>query len=345
MTYLIIYRGFSHQVSVQVFLHSGVYTFKPSLSCRVLHPCGMNRFYYFFQEKMWKTSHIIILYKKAISKNTTIKRLLLRFCSDQIAESLLTQPLLNMQGIQIHDLLTYLKTHTLIIRSGMRQKAYFLFLLLLAFSCNEEEAIMPNSPAMLHKTGLKQTSNLRVFSSNGEIKTRAILNRFEGFDSLYFNYNDRTLGNYNSIDSLQFMTQGNARLFVYFQWIEYSLSEQENSLVMTRTLQEKVCCYTQVYTQSVEYYLGKIKSDIAYEYIYSSTGGNYLFGYTGRQRSVLQKVGDQWGLPIINYSIHQDKTGYSFNGWRNNVLQADFYKHIVAGDTVAIRESVILFDN
>src|SRR6187399_1251915 len=63
----------------------------------------------------------------------------------------------------------------------------FLFVLIFSCSCEDDEVDLMTYPSFYHKDGLVSSGNMRVFTSQGEIKDLSIINRLAGYDTMYFN--------------------------------------------------------------------------------------------------------------------------------------------------------------
>jgi len=222
---------------------------------------------------------------------------------------------------------------------------YFsLFLLVLVLSCEEnDEPGLLTYPAEYHKTGVEPVGNLRVFSSKGEIKNSSIISRFSQYDTSYFNSYADYLGNdFGVMDTVYFFTREHAMLLYEYAYHDCSLSMEGNLLVLTESDVSSHCCtYREVFTRTLAYYLAKVKPEVNSEYIYSSVGGNYNFGFSGRRKYVLQESQGKLVAPMIIYNRHSA----NFESWFvNSLLQTDFFSGIATGDTVALMEYQILFE-
>jgi len=100
--------------------------------------------------------------------------------------------------------------------------------------------------------------------------------------------------------------------------------------------------YNEQFTHSITYNIRQVKPEVYSEYLVSSTRGDYIFGYTGKEKYVLQESNGQLVAPEILFMQHHLLVYY--NGRANNILQNDFYKNIPTGDTVSIQGYLLLYE-
>jgi hypothetical protein len=87
--------------------------------------------------------------------------------------------------------------------------------------------------------------------------------------------------------------------------------------------------------------MASVKPQVHSEFIYTSTGGNYHFGYNGQRKFVVKESQGQLVAPLILYTLHSGKFD---SGFVNGELQPGFYSNLAAGDTIALMEFMIYFE-
>jgi len=218
---------------------------------------------------------------------------------------------------------------------------FFLFALI--FSCEEEEVSLLTYPSVYHKSELESTGKLRVFSLAGEINNNSVINRFIQNDTSFYNYYFYYINNEHGImDTVYFVDRQHARLSHQYTNMDCMPAMGRRNLILTQTDTASICCtYGEVFTRSFSYYLVRVKPEVHSEFIYSSTRGDYYFGFWGQRKYVFNESHGQLVAPMILYIKHS--VNY-YSGFENNFLQPDFYSNLAVGDTVTLMESVILLE-
>jgi hypothetical protein len=228
-----------------------------------------------------------------------------------------------------------------------RLKFLFLFIAgVYIFSCGEDDLDPITYPSLYHKSGTEVVGSLRLFSSQGEIKNQLITSTYMQRDTPSFNNFIRFVRSYEGImDSVQVFDPQHARLNHEWKQTDCSLSTEGDLLVLTKREVSPECCFPDdTYTKSLPYYLSRVKPEVHSEFIDSSTGGNYYFGYRGKKKFVLKRVpGGKLVAPVMWYTRHSTNT-YYYSGNLNNILQNDFYRNLATGDTVTLMEFNILLE-
>lgn len=220
----------------------------------------------------------------------------------------------------------------------------FVFVVVLVFSCEKEEVSSITYPSAYHKSGLKAVGNLRVFTSAGEIKRKSIVNRFSQYDTSYLYHYARSLGNDPKVmESVNLLDNQHAILDHEGKDLNCILATESNLFILTETIASRTCCFSgDVYTRSLPYHLVMMKPEVQHEFIQSSKGGNYTFGFTGRRKYVLKESHGKLVAPLILYTLHSGKFE---NGFVNSVLHDNFYSSLAAGDTLSLMEFQVFFEN
>lgn len=98
----------------------------------------------------------------------------------------------------------------------------------------------------------------------------------------------------------------------------------------------------EVFTRKIDYTIGQVKPEVFSEYLISSTGGYYVFGYSYKPKFILNQSGSQLVAPVIQFAEHSTNT--YFGKRVNNTLQSDFYKNLPVADTLTLREYLIIYE-
>lgn len=222
----------------------------------------------------------------------------------------------------------------------------FLILLLLGlaiFSCRKNDDSSITYPSVYQKSGLKSAGDLRIFSSNGEIRDPAARSRFNLMDSANFTiYSEYIRDNQETMSSIQLQDPHHAIVNDKYIAKNCALTRERNRLILTRADTSIGYSEADEFTRSPSYYLAQIKPEVYSEYLISSTRGFYQFGYTGREKFILDRSTGKLAAPFIFFTLHRLQQEYRLNV--NNNLQEDFYKNISVGDTIALKEYLVLYE-
>jgi hypothetical protein len=220
--------------------------------------------------------------------------------------------------------------------------------LLLVFSfvisCNKDEfQLKITYPSTYYRSEVSKTGEFRLFSSQGEIKSTQIIQRFKDMDEPQFGYSEESIrNNHYFMDTIYFKDTKNVLLYHQYQLHSCTYSTQGERLILLSTDTVVSGSVGEVVTKTLEYQMGQVKPEVYSEYIQSSTRGFYIFGFTGREKFVLKETGGQLTAPLLLYSIHSAQS--TRLGFMNNELQNDFYKWLAGSDTVAIQGYQVLLE-
>jgi len=206
---------------------------------------------------------------------------------------------------------------------------FLLFLSTFIFSCKKDDFSLNIAyPSSYQKSGIRINGNLRVFSLAGEITARSVLSRFNQSDSAYFSTLANDIG-YGSgkMDSIRFLDAQHATVYNSDQPLECLMNAEGENMILSRTDTTRSGTYANELTHNIYYYIGQVKPDVYSEYLISSTRGEYIFGFTAREKFVLKKPESQLLAPLILYRLYPDGLNnyYYYRGEPNNMLQNDFY--------------------
>lgn len=210
------------------------------------------------------------------------------------------------------------------------------------FSCDNDEESLVSFPSRFYKSGVEPIGALRVFSSQGPITAKSIVERFTELDKDYLSSSVSSVINEGIMDTIDFLESQHAVLDHQYSNRHCSMDIEGGIIILSATNISRECCFADdVFTRSLPYYIGKIKPEVYSEFIISSTRGYYLFAYTGQRKFVLTTSRGRLMAPMIHYIRHSGNT--TSTGYLNNMLQSDFYKHIPPGDTLTLLESRVSF--
>ena len=215
---------------------------------------------------------------------------------------------------------------------------------ILFISCKKDEDIQFTYSSIYHKTEIKAVWGVRVFSSHGEIKDHSVIRRIVRYILPASPIEIEVVTNPGILDSVMFIDAQQAILnHGFFDW-HCVISMQSRYLLLTTNDTIQAFTSNDELSQTVGYQLGQFKPEIFLEYLVTSTGGRYLFGYKARTRYVFTQAKNKLSAPIIFYKHYRNSQFYE-GGYINNILQKDFYKNLSPGDTVALQEMAIQYEN
>ena len=230
----------------------------------------------------------------------------------------------------------------------INQFLFFPFLWIFIFSCKKDSASLNiDYPSNYHKSGIKPNGNLRVFSSTGEIRDQSVISRFNETNSSSFSAVADVIGNHpGKMDSVKFSDAQHASMNNNYIPLNCLVSQESATIILTRTDTSLGSTYLNELTHDIYYYIGQVKPDVYAEYLISSTRGDFYFGYSAREKFILNLSGSQIVAPLVQYNLYLAglNNGTYFNGYVNNNLQNDFYKNMNAGDTVTLREYLVTYE-
>jgi hypothetical protein len=190
---------------------------------------------------------------------------------------------------------------------------------------------------------MKANGELRVFSKAREITDPAIISRFNQTDSSIFAQIASYMINSRSVlDTIKFSTGKQASVIDRDISVNCTVKVQSKSLLLTAVDPEIGSTSGEVFTRKVDYNIGQVKPEVFSEYLISSTGGYYIFGYSYKPKFILKQSGSQLIAPVIQFAEHSSNT--YFGKWVNNSLQGDFYKSLLVGDTLTLRQYLIIYE-
>ena len=227
----------------------------------------------------------------------------------------------------------------------MKKIAFLVCLLLciIMYSCKKNAGsvrVAYNSDYA--KSDVIPAGDLRVFTGKGEITNASIVERFTNNDSnIYYNtaIYIKTVRGY--MDTVRFTDAERAVVGQPPLQINCQFSGNPGKIILTRTDTTSGVSIYEVLRKSYPYIMGEIKSEVYSEYLLSSTGGFYLFGYRAKEKFVYTSSNDQLAAPLLQFTVHRNQDIQNY--YINNFLQRDFFKSFLIGDTVTFRDYRILY--
>jgi len=224
-----------------------------------------------------------------------------------------------------------------------------LLLGLMIFSCTKESFTGVEYPSEYHKSGTRLNGNLRVFASNGEVRDAETITHYREHDSANLNsYFRNNLGNlYGYLDTVKFSDARNGILIQGYTPYNCLIARNGPDYTLTRTDTTLGTSFMNEISHNIEYYIVREKPAIYSESLYSSTRGVYLFNYTTTEKYIFSKTAEVLVAPVLLFNVYNNgiDAGISYFSYKNNYLQEDFFKYLNPGDTVAVSEYFITYEN
>ncbi len=214
----------------------------------------------------------------------------------------------------------------------------FLFFI---FSCKKEN-IGFDYGATYYKSSIQQFGIPRYFTSNGEITNSTVIRNYFDADTLRFRFLFENAMHQGYYDTLIISSPNEVINNTYNQRLRYAAAKDGQRLVCTL---DSILNYSgpDEYTKSPTYYLLHYKPKVYSEWLYSSVRGDYIFGYHGEGKTVLEADESRIIFPLILYQ--QRRNGqYPRSSYLNNYIAKDFVKSIMPGDTLTILEARVYYD-
>jgi len=214
--------------------------------------------------------------------------------------------------------------------------------LLLFISCNKENDFDIAYGSLYYKSEAQKLPVVHYYNQNGEISNTSIPSFWIQDDTAHSTYLLSLQLQQGRLDTIKFLSQQEAVIKTYNIETKYTTSNDGSNMILTSKDLISGYSFWDEYTKSPNYYSLKYKTEVASEWIRSSVRGDYQFGYSGRTKAVIDKSGDKLVLPFL--FIRQRRGGFSRGSYiENNLLQPDFYKNIMPGDTIVIMEAKVFY--
>jgi hypothetical protein len=216
-------------------------------------------------------------------------------------------------------------------------------LLLVAISCNKDGDSGIVTPGEYHKSSKSQAGSTRLFARSGEITSPVIISRFENLDDHWFDAMGNLLYPFEGkVDSIRVTAAKNIDVNDNWKYSSYNFADKGNNITLTAIDTTIGVSYHEVYTRTIHYHVALYKPPVFREYLVTSTGGQYGFGYVTLKQFHMEKEEGGFKLPWITGVIHY-ANGSTNSISVQNKIDVNFYKTLAAGDTVVIREYAVYY--
>jgi hypothetical protein len=193
------------------------------------------------------------------------------------------------------------------------------------------------------KSDARSTGLIRYFSSNGEINVNSIPPGWIGQDTDQLNYYLDNFRQQGYFDTLMFISDQEAIFKIYTIETKYNARKDGTKYILERSEITTQYSGHDEFTRSPHYYLLLYKPTVIDEWIYSSVRGDYVFGYRAKPIAPLAESDGKLLMPLILF--RQRRKGLPINSsYLTNQLENNFYKNIIAGDTVCLREAQAIYE-
>ncbi len=215
------------------------------------------------------------------------------------------------------------------------------------FSCKKSDELPVSTGTTYFRSSI-EPGLIRVFNSGGEITDPTIISQFASDDKYYFDY-ITIPGNNNGtglIDSIVFADPIHAVVSSNYQSFSCNVAYQFPLFIFNRMDTSYATTYEETLKNQIDYYIGKIKPQVFYENIISSTANNYVFAHTGIEKFVAIREDNHLAAPLLQFSVHSgpaSNSNFSFHRI-NNTLQPDFFLLLPAGDIIVLSEYRVLYN-
>jgi hypothetical protein len=197
--------------------------------------------------------------------------------------------------------------------------------------------------SIYHKTGVGPSTGLRLFTSKGEIKDPEILKQYNTSDNnLFLFYSGNFVQSSDFMDSIEFTDSRHARLYHNNQWIKNEVANQSTIFILSRVDTTTNSIAGDPYSESLEYAICQYKPEIFQEWLISSTRGNYVFGYTNREKYVFDLSGNFVSAYMTIYIRHQPFN--TTTEFVNNYMDEKFYQTISQNDTLSVQSYYLRYE-
>jgi hypothetical protein len=227
------------------------------------------------------------------------------------------------------------------MKTSLRRCMVIFIAIIFFSSCKKDEEFSVEPSSLYYKSSIQPVGPMKFFTGNGEIQDLSTINKYYGLDSAWFTRRSRALfPEHGAMDTVRFIDQENARMYNYYSYRDCSITKQNSDLLLTDKLTIQLFTSGDVFTNSPMYLISQYKPAVYSEFIVSSTGGNYLFGYDTRYLFVLSPVN---GTLKANWIIMTTRSANrNFNVYSiQNKPDFNFYRSMTATDTVLMQQYVI----
>jgi hypothetical protein len=227
----------------------------------------------------------------------------------------------------------------------MRTPSYNAAILLILFtiSCKKDNSSAPLEPlSVFHKNSIATASPVRVFALSGEITNTAIVNRFTNYDNSWLDdLSHQLFPEKGRMDTIRVQQGGDMAVFDNYHYQTYGVEQSGNRITLTGKDTIRAMSYYEVFTRTLPYNVALYKPPVFSETLVTSTRGLYGFEYTTLQQIHLENeqpaIRAPWILGVIHNAVGSNSLRVQ------NKLDINFYKSLAAGDTIVLREYVVVY--
>jgi hypothetical protein len=219
-----------------------------------------------------------------------------------------------------------------------------IFIAIIFFSsCKKDDEFLIEPSSLYYKSSIEMLGSMKMYTGNGEIKDPLIIYKYYGLDSAWFISRRKILfPERGRMDTIRFIDPENARIYDYYSYRDYSITKQNSDLLVTSKSNIQLLISNDVFSKSPMYWINQYKPPVYSEYISSSTGGNYVFGYDTKYLFVLSPAK---GIVKANWIIMTVRTpNNNFQVYSiQNKPDLNFYRSMAATDTVVLQQYVVSY--
>lgn len=223
-------------------------------------------------------------------------------------------------------------------------RTFILFITVMFFSsCKKENPFSIEPSSGYYKSSKEKLGVIKVFTANGEVKNPLIISRYDALDSARFrNYSNALFPFPGVVDTIRFVDQENARVSHSYTYRDVSITKQGSDLLLTGKLDLHLVNTGDQFTKTIGYSINQYKPSIYAEYLVSSTGGTYVFGYDTKELFVISAentvIKVNWIIMVARYA-----NGF-FTVYRiQNKPDFNFYKSLKSTDTITLQQYSISY--
>ena len=223
---------------------------------------------------------------------------------------------------------------------------FFATLFLTICGCKKDGQVgnvMYDSPYAVY--GSKGPEKVRVFTHSGEILAPGLLSYYtvKDIDQLK-DYVNMMVAGHQGIDTIRISANQEATTFETYSRSIYKVNKGKNRLELSTKDTLTGYSYFDQYSKTLPYLMSELKPLVFNEYLYSSVP-EYTFGYKAIEKLVVIPKNDELEIPLLTFAWYKKQGASSGNYFYNkyNLLDPQFYKTMLSGDTVVLKETTILY--
>lgn len=207
-------------------------------------------------------------------------------------------------------------------------------------SCKKDDQFSIEPSSLYYKSSIEMRGSMKMYTRDGEIKDPLILYKYYGLDSAWFTSRSQTLfPGRGRMDTVRFIDSEKARIYDY-SYRDYSITKQNSDLLLSSKSNIQLLISGDVFSKSPMYWINEYKPPVYSEYISSSTGGNYVFGYETKYLFVLSPVKGTVKANWIIMTVRSPKNNFQVYSIQNKP-DFNFYRSMTATDTVVLQQYVV----